>query len=87
MPIRKEELFNKLLTTCLKEFPYTRTRPLPVIISDGKIVDLYEFSNVVRKQGGFDLVFANKCGGQLQGIQDSAQNVSIRLPMFHFQAC
>lgn len=63
----QRESFNKLLTTCLKEFPHTRTRPLPVIISDGKVVDLYELSNIVRKQGGFDLVSANKMWASIAG--------------------
>lgn len=63
----QRESFNKLLTTCMKEFPHTRTRPIPVIISDGKVVDLYELSNSVKKQGGFDLVSANKMWASIAG--------------------
>lgn len=63
----QRESFNKLLITCLKEFPHTRTRPVPVIISDGKVVDLYELSNSVKKQGGFDLVSANKMWASIAG--------------------
>lgn len=57
---RAREFFDQALTICLKGLPHARGRPLPVILPDGRAVDLYELSISVNKIGGYDLVSAKQ---------------------------
>ncbi|XP_059075992.1 AT-rich interactive domain-containing protein 1-like [Cryptomeria japonica] len=57
---KQKEIFYQIVWSCLRDYPQTRLRPLPVMIAQGKHVDLFEVSTRVRDLGGFDAVTQKK---------------------------